>query len=312
MKISQNNNADMDNIIAALQEKFGENGQWPETYLKGLLCSKPLNYWDYIGVETLLSLQISRTSYKDEEIFIIYHQITELVLKMIIHEIEQLVYDNVEQEKWLIKADRIIRYTNMLISSFDVMKFGLDYDDYNTFRNALFPASGYQSIQFRIIEIYLTGLQNLLSPSGRKRIKDDASIKDHFGYMYWQEAGINKNTGKKSLTLEQFEKKYLAQLIALANKVKGQTVEDKLLDMKDMSPELKKKMKEFDHLYNVIWPHVHLQTAQHFMDKKGEHKAAIANTEWKKYLHPRFQQRKFFPLLWSDDEIKNWGLTTNL
>src|SRR5690606_1168583 len=111
-----------------------------------------------------------RTDYKDEEIFIIYHQVTELVLKMMIHEIKQLVYEDLEQELWLIKTERLIRYTNMLISSFDVMKYGMDYEDYNTFRYALFPASGYQSVQFRIIELYLTGIHNLVGGRGKKRM----------------------------------------------------------------------------------------------------------------------------------------------
>lgn len=71
--------------------QLGEN---PETYLKGLLHAKPINYWDYIELDTLLSLQKSRTKFKDEEIFIMYHQVTELFLKMMLHEIKQLVFEN--------------------------------------------------------------------------------------------------------------------------------------------------------------------------------------------------------------------------
>jgi len=35
---------------------------------------------------------------------------------------------------------------------------------------------------------------------------------------------------------------------------------------------------------------------------------ATGGSEWKKYLHPKHQQRKFFPTLWTEDEKKNWGI----
>src|SRR5690606_15096191 len=116
-------------------EAMGEN---PDTYLKGLLQAKPINYWDYVQVDTLLSLQKPRTNFKDEEIFIMYHQVTELVLKLMMHEIKQLTGVNNPTEAILInKLERLNRYTSMLINSFDVMKYGMDYDDYNTFRVTL-------------------------------------------------------------------------------------------------------------------------------------------------------------------------------
>ena len=74
----------MDNteLIKAIEEKYKSLGENPETYLKGLLQAKPITYWDYIQVDTLLSLQKTRTDFKDEEIFVMYHQVTELTLKM--------------------------------------------------------------------------------------------------------------------------------------------------------------------------------------------------------------------------------------
>ena len=68
-------------ILEKLGEKYAEQGENPETYLKGLFYSKPLSYWDYIEVETLNSLQKPRTNFKDEEIFIMYHQVPNYFLK---------------------------------------------------------------------------------------------------------------------------------------------------------------------------------------------------------------------------------------
>jgi len=68
-----------------------------------------------------------------------------------------------------------------------------------------------------------------------------------------------------------------------------------------------KELRKFDYFYNVTWPKVHLETAQHYLDSRGETKAATGGSEWKKYLHPKYQQRKFFPSLWTKEEIAHWG-----
>jgi len=297
-----------ENIIEKINKKYQEIGENPDTYLNGLLQAKPINYWDYIEVETLLSLQRPRTDFKDEEIFILYHQVTELMLKLMVHEIKQILEEDSLTEEFLMsKFSRLNRYTGMLINSFDIMKDGMDYDDYNTFRATLAPASGFQSVQFRYIELYCTQLGNLINDEGKKRIGDNPTVEDYFEHIYWKDAGMNRKTGKKTLTLKQFEEKYLDSLISLAKKMKGKTIQDRLQDIESPSEELQNKLREFDHLYNVAWPLVHLQTAQHYLDKKGENKAATGGSEWKKYLHPKFQQRKFFPNLWTDNEKTNWG-----
>lgn len=285
--------------------QLGEN---PETYLQGLLHAKPISYWDYVEVDTLLSLQKPRTHFKDETIFIMYHQVTELVLKMMRHEIEQIVGEEEITEAFLItKINRLNRYTTMLISSFDIMKDGMDYDDYNTFRTTLTPASGFQSAQFRYIELYCTRLENLVNEEGKKRLPSQPTVEDYFEHIYWKDAGINRETGEKTLTLMEFEQRYLDGFIALAKKNRGITVEDKMMQLVKPSRQLKDKLKEFDHLYNVEWPLVHLRTAEHYLSRKGENKAATGGSEWKKYLHPKYQQRKFFPDLWSEYEKKGWG-----
>ena len=297
-----------EDLLSAITDKYKNLGEKPETYLKGLLQAKPINYWDYIEVDTLLSLQKPRTDFKDEEIFIMYHQVTELFLKLLLHEIKQIIYQESVTEEFLVnKLKRINRYTGMLINSFDIMKDGMDYDDYNTFRVTLAPASGFQSVQFRLVEIYCTRLENLINEAGQKRLPQNPSVEELFEHMYWKDAGMNRQTGEKTLTLRQFEERYLERLISLAKKVKGNTIEDKINLIKNPSAEFKTILREFDNLYNVEWPLVHLNTAKHYLDKKGENQAATGGSEWKKYLHPQFQQRKFFPELWTDQEITSWG-----
>lgn len=300
----------MDNteILKSLEDKYQNLGENPKTYLKGLLQTKPITYWDYIQVDTLLTLQKTRTDFKDEAIFVMYHQVTELTLKMMIHEIKQLSEgENLSEDIWLDKLERMIRYTQMLITSFDIMRSGMSYDDYNIFRDALAPASGFQSAQFRYLEIYTTRLQNLINKKGQERLPENPNSEDYFENIYWKDAGYNRETKSKTLTLRLFIEKYEAGFKALAQEVKGKTLEERVAQMKNPSPELLAKMKQFDHFYNVTWPIIHLQTAGHYLNSRGENKAATGGSDWQKYLHPSYQQRKFFPNLWSEQELENWG-----
>lgn len=295
-------------LLDSIKEKYLRSGENYETYLNGLLQAKPITYWDYIQVDTLLTLQKTRTDFKDEKIFVMYHQVTELTLNMMIHELEQLSQgENLPEEIWMNKLERLKRYTKMLITSFDIMKYGMDYDDYNIFRASLTPASGFQSASFRYLELYCTRLPNLINERGKQRLCENPTLDDYFENIYWKDAGLDRKTGKMTTTLQLFVDKYEKSFKQLAREVQGKTLEERVEQMENPSDELKQQLKEFDHYYNVAWPIVHLETAQFYLDSKGEQKAATGGSEWKKYLHPKFQQRKFFPNLWSEKELASWG-----
>ena len=72
-------------LLNLLKDKYLQSGDDLNTHLEGLLHAKPVTYWDYIHLDTLLSLQSPITSFPDEEIFIMYHQITELYFKLCLH-----------------------------------------------------------------------------------------------------------------------------------------------------------------------------------------------------------------------------------
>ena len=77
-------------IIDQLDKKYSDLDQNLNTHLEGLLHSKPIDYWDYIQTDALLNLQIKRTTLPDEMVFILYHQVNELLFKMILWEIDQV------------------------------------------------------------------------------------------------------------------------------------------------------------------------------------------------------------------------------
>jgi tryptophan 2,3-dioxygenase len=298
-------------IVKAIEEKYRNMGQDPNTYLKGLLHSKLINYWDYVEVDTLLSLQKPRTDFTDEPIFIMYHQVTELLLKLITHEIKQIVdNETIDTAIFANKIDRINRYSGILTESFAVMREGMDYDQYNQFRLTLAPASGFQSAQFRFIELYCTDAHLLVNSRVKAQVNADSDMNYLFDNLYWKDAGLDHKTGKKTLTLSQFEDRYIDSLKATANKYKGKNIYNRFLKLNASDEKvtaLKTALRNFDHTYNVVWPLSHLKTAEYYLNSKGENKAATGGSEWQKYLHPSYQRRIFFPELWTKEEIENWG-----
>lgn len=297
--------------LKQIEEKYAALNQDAGSYLKGFLYSKPVTYWDYVQLETLLSLQRPRTDYPDEPIFIMYHQVTELLLKLILHELQQVVELECPHPAFFrTRIERVNRYAGVLTASFSVMREGMDYEQYNEFRLALAPASGFQSMQYRIIEIMCTDLSNLLNHRVKGQLDDSAGIDRLFEEMYWKDAGLDRKTGKKTQTLKMFEEKYEDTFKKLAARMKENNLLQKFKAIGSQGDEyeqLKKALRDFDHTYNVVWPLAHLKTAEYYLNSKGEGKAATGGSEWQKYLHPSYQRRIFFRELWTQEELDNWG-----
>ena len=78
------------NTTDQLIDKYQTLDQNVNTHLEGLLYSKPIDYWDYIQTDALLNLQIKRTTLPDEMVFLLYHQVNELLFKMVLWEIDQV------------------------------------------------------------------------------------------------------------------------------------------------------------------------------------------------------------------------------
>lgn len=298
-------------IINQLEEKYDKLGLDTQTMLEGLLYSQPITYWDYIQPDALLSLQKQRTPYPDEMIFIVYHQVTELFLKMLNHEAKQIAEkENITADYFIEKLQRINRYIQLLANSFDVMRSGMGHEQYNYFRLTLTPASGFQCASFRFSEIYCSDLINLVDPRFKEQLKDENDVAVLIENMYWQAAGKNHKTGDKSYLLSQFEEKYLEDFVEAAEEYKTKNLWQKYVAMPESersNPELIQAMKDLDVEFNIKWPLVHLRTAEHYMENGKEVTPATGGSEWKKYLHPKYQKRVFFPGLWTNEEMSNWA-----
>lgn len=302
------NEPDLHEQLQKLKAKYDVMGQDLSAYLDGLLYADYLTYWDYIHLDTLLSLQNPKTRFKDETVFIIYHQITELYFRLVLWELEQLAATNNPDEKFFTeRLDRIIRYFRHLENSFDIMVDGMEKEQFLKFRMALLPASGFQSAQYRFIEICSTNLINLVSITDRPSVANPENISEVLEKLYWRSGATELATGKKTLTLRQFEEKYMAEFRRLAEAYR----ETNLLRLYQRHftnhPEIIKRLREFDTLANVLWPLAHMKSAGRYLQKDPEDIKATGGTNWQKYLPPRFQKIIFFPELWSEQEKADWG-----
>lgn len=297
--------------LSRLQEKYAAMGQDLSAYLDGLLYADYLTYWDYIHLDTLLSLQHPKTSYPDEEIFIMYHQITELYFKLVLHECKQISTNaSLTPDFFATRLKRINAYFTALVSSFDIMVDGMDKEQFLKFRMSLLPASGFQSGQYRMIEIYCTDLIRLVTLSKREELKQ-ATLEEQFENIYWKYGASELSTGKQTLTLQQFIAKYSSQLFQLAQSNVNTNFSALYQQLKQQQhndlASVEEELRKLDLFVNVEWPLSHYKSAVRYLERDPVDIAATGGTNWQKYLPPRFQKRIFYPELWTEEQIEQWG-----
>lgn len=301
----------MSDLLDKISDKYLTQEENPETYLKGLLYAKPITYWEYVQTDTLLSIQNTRTDIPDEMVFLLYHQVNELLFKMALWELEQISkFETIQISVFSEKIERVSRYFDMLTSSFEIMGDGMSKDQYLKFRDTLTPASGFQSAQYRKIEFACTNIENLLNAKKRNENVGEWSISELYNNLYWQVAGVKPN-GKSSVLMQKFQERYKDEFYSYIIKMKENNLYAQFLKIpNDQSKEYRNlvvKMRHFDHTVNVKWTIAHLEAAAKYLDVDGDLIESTGGSNWKKYMHPKFQRRIFFPSLWSETELKNWG-----
>lgn len=312
--------------LKKLDEKYQAMGQTLENYLDGLLVSNYLTYWDYINIDKLLTLQNPKTDFPDELIFIVYHQVTELYFKLSLHELEQIAHNgrmilqNGQDKGWsekltakffIERVTRVNRYFEALTKSFAIMIDGMEKEQFLIFRMALLPASGFQSAQYREIEICCTDFIHLVDKDARAKFTgENSSIEEMYEHIYWKQGATELATGKKTLTLKQFEKKYSNEFISLAKEYQNKNLWAKYKSLnkeEQQNPDVINALRQLDVNVNVNWPLVHYKSAARYLGQDGTDIPATGGTNWQKYLPPRFQKRIFYPELWNKAEIEEWG-----
>lgn len=305
------NSTTNDEILDKLEQKFQSINQKTATHLEGLLWSKPITYWDYIQTDALLNLQTQRTTLPDEMVFIMYHQVNELLFKMILWEIDQLCHtEKPETAYFTEKLMRISRYFDMLTTSFKIMQDGMEVEQYMKFRNTLTPASGFQSAQYRLIEFASTDLINLIDHRFRASIDRNTPYSHAFEHLYWQAAGKDYQTGQKSYLILEFERKYKKEFLTFMEEYNTINLWRKFKQLPEAdqkNEDLISAMRHYDYTVNITWVMGHFNAAKKYIESGHGTGEATGGSDWKKYMLPKYQRRIFFPELWSEEELATWG-----
>ncbi|MDN7244848.1 tryptophan 2,3-dioxygenase [Planococcus shenhongbingii] len=115
-----------------------------------------MTYGEYLQLDQLLSAQSSMSGEHDEALFIIIHQVSELWMKLILHELDAAI-SHVNQDKLqpaFKQLARVSKIQSQIIQAWDVLAT-MTPADYLKFRDTLGNASGFQSYQYRMIEFGL-------------------------------------------------------------------------------------------------------------------------------------------------------------
>jgi tryptophan 2,3-dioxygenase len=298
---------ELEALVEELQSLYEKDGEDLKAYLTGLKYQQYINYWEYINLNNLLDLQQPRSNQPDEVVFITYHQITELYFKLVLWELQQLKEKtSPDAEFWKTRLNRLLNYFRLLTQSFSVMKNGMDPDQFLRFRATLVPASGFQSVQYRMIELACTPLINLVKDDQYHAVKNEP-IEVQLESIYWKQGAIDQETGRKTLTLSNFEEQYQDYLVTYAKEWEGSNLWERFQAMPAAIREdesIIKLMRQLDKTINVQWPKAHYNTAREYLEHGNK---GTGGTNYHTYLPPSIQQRIFFPELWSEEEKAQWG-----
>jgi tryptophan 2,3-dioxygenase len=188
---------------------------------------------------------------------------------------------------------------------------GMEVAQYMKFRDTLTPASGFQSAQYRMIEFASTELINLIDVRFRATIDRNTPFKHAYDHLYWQAAGKDHATGKKSTLIQLFEERYLDEFIRFMETYNTSNLWTRFQQLPasaQADPVLRKAMRHYDHTVNVKWVMAHYNAAAKYLNSGNEKAEATGGSDWQKYMHPKYQKRIFFPGLWTEDELALWGV----
>lgn len=115
-----------------------------------------MTYGEYLKLDDLLASQTRLSDHHDEMLFIVIHQVSELWMKLILHEanaaIESIQADDLQTS--FKRLARVSKIQSQIIQAWDVLST-LTPAEYMEFRDSLGQASGFQSYQYRLIEFAL-------------------------------------------------------------------------------------------------------------------------------------------------------------
>ena len=117
---------------------------------------EPLSYSAYLALDEVLAAQRPRSDEPDELLFIVVHQVYELWFKEVLHEFDRLQehFATGERHRAMDTLRRVLTILKVAVAQIDVLET-MTPRQFTAFRSRLDSSSGFQSAQFRQIEVAL-------------------------------------------------------------------------------------------------------------------------------------------------------------
>jgi tryptophan 2,3-dioxygenase len=289
-------------VRLAAREEFIMSKDVHDARSKVSLADEPV-YWDlgtsksyseYLRLDRLLAAQEPNSFEHDEMMFIIVHQASELWMKLFLHELAG-VGDCVRRDELdpsFKMLTRIARVQQQLLSSWEVLSTMTPFE-YSAFRNSLGRASGFQSVQYRLLE-YELGNKNAeylavhqRDPENYQRLKralDAPSLYDECLRLLSRRGyGI-----PEPYLSRDFSEPYVADKQVAGAWLGVYHNAEKDWDLY----ELAERLVDLDHKFQ-LWRFHHLKTVERVIGYKG----GTGGTSGVSYL-AKALELKFFPELW--------------
>ncbi|MDP9066649.1 MAG: tryptophan 2,3-dioxygenase family protein [Pseudomonadota bacterium] len=254
-----------------------------------------LTYSQYLNLDKLLDAQHSLSYHHDEMLFMIIHQVSELWMKLCLHELHATI-DCIRRDdlgptfKMLARVSTV---QHQLQQSWDVLAT-ITPSDYAAFRNTLGRSSGFQSPQYRLLEFVI----------GNKNAEALAVFAgDDAAYLMLQRAlnspslydEVLRLLSRRGLNIpteaidRDFSRPYEAskQVAAAWLSVYHNAVKD--WDLYDLA----ERLVDLDYKFQ-LWRFAHVKTVERIIG----YKRGTAGTSGVSYL-TKALELKFFPELWS-------------
>ncbi len=252
------------------------------------------SYGEYLQLGRLLDAQKPLTREHDEMMFIIIHQVSELWMRLFLHELSGVLdcvrRDNVGPVFKML--ERIARVQTQLTASWDVLST-MTPADYSAFRNSLGRSSGFQSVQYRLLEFTIGNKNADMIAVHRRNTEAYAALKRALEApsLYDEILALLSRRGygiPEDYLARDFTQPYRAskQVAGAWLAVYHNTEEDWDLY------ELAERLIDMDHKFQ-LWRFAHLKTVERIIG----YKRGTGGTSGVAYL-AKALELKFFPELW--------------
>jgi len=253
-----------------------------------------LSYGEYLQLDKLLAAQKPQSNQHNEMLFIIVHQVSELWLRLMLHELTAALacVRRDDLDPALKMLARISRTQTQLLTVWDVLST-LTPSEYTAFRNELGRSSGFQSVQYRLLE-FLFGNKNAELVAVHKRDARAYELLMHAlaePSLYDEVLRLLSRRGygiPEDHLVRDFSEPYQASKQVAGAWLGVYHNSEQCWDLY----ELAERLVDLDHNFQ-LWRYHHLKTVERIIG----YKPGTGGTSGVAYLAKALELR-FFPELW--------------